>query len=166
MTASINNNTATLSCYTSPIPTPSNRSANFDVTNPNTWMISSASIVVIHLDEINLNKKIISLLEEFSNLQNNWDEDEAIAPDENTLSKAKSLVYTLEKRGQKIYHAAPGPNGEIMLDIRNPNRTKSLEIIFYINKSVVVSFPEKRTPFQNSFSVLDLPDLLNWLDQK
>ncbi|MBO9660943.1 MAG: hypothetical protein J7527_19125 [Chitinophagaceae bacterium] len=57
----------------------------------------------------------------------NWDEDGAIAPFSEVIQLAKGIVHSTNTAGQKIYSAAPGPKGEIILDLRSGN--KSLELI-------------------------------------
>ena len=106
------------------------------------------------------------LLDEYSTLKDNWDQDDAKAPTKNAIIQAKYITSLLSKHGQPIYHAAPGPNGEIMLDIRNKGNTKSIEIIFYNDKSVAVTFPENHKPSQFQFEDSALPGLLEWLNHK
>ncbi|WP_033417690.1 hypothetical protein [Cytophaga aurantiaca] len=126
----------------------------------------SSSITITLKHQIGLNNRIHKLLREFSVLEDNWDENDSIAPIESVIKQAKFITSLLEKHGQPIFHAAPGPNGEIMLDIRNKKKDRSLEIIFYPLKSVVVLFPERGTPDQQIFTINNLPYLLEWLNQK
>ena len=114
--------------------------------------------------EIRLNNRIFNLLEEFSELEDNWDEDEARAPSKIALSYAKYIVQLLSSIGQPIFSTAPGPNGEIMLDIRDGSGDKSVELIFYPSRSVAVYFPENGKPFQRDFQTENLPEILRWLD--
>lgn len=126
----------------------------------------SSSIIFSFTHQIGVNYRIIKLLEDYKLLENNWDEDDADAPSVEALNKSLFLTKTLEKRGQAIFHAAPGPNGEIMLDIRNSKNTRSLEIIFYADRAVAVMFPEEGRPTQHSFDFQQLPEFLQWLNQK
>ena len=115
---------------------------------------------------MNLNSRILKLLNEYSSLESNWDGDDGLQPDNLVVQKAKNFTRLLDIHGQSIFHAAPGPNGEIMLDIRNSNKTKSLEVLFYPTRSVVVMFPEEGVPTQQNFEQSQLPELLNWLNKK
>ena len=124
----------------------------------------SLSMNSISLYQVTLNSRILKLLEEFSLLIDNWDEDDAFAPKLEVIDNAKYLTKLLEKHGQPIYHTAPGPNGEIMLDIRNRFNKQSLEVIIYQNRTVVVIFPERGSPVQSDFDLTQLPDLLSWLN--
>lgn len=126
----------------------------------------TSSITVSFSSQIGVNNRIVKLLEEYKLLENNWDQDGAIAPIDEVLNKSLFLTKTLEKRGQSIFHAAPGPNGEIMLDIRNGKNTRSLEIIFYEDRAVAVLFPPEGSPSQRPFEFPQLPELLQWLNQK
>lgn len=127
---------------------------------------SSASIILVSPDEFDLNSKIMSLLNEYSTLPDNWDEDGAKAPDRNALKSANALTMLLSKHGQPIFHTAPGPNGEIMLDIRNKNKIRSIEIILYGERSVAVLFSEDGTASQQIFNTEYLGEMLQWLNQK
>jgi len=68
----------------------------------------------------------------------------------------------LQKYGQKIYHPAPGPNGEIMLDIRS--KSKSFEIIIYDHKTNIVFIPEDDVlPTQEEFDEKEIIRYISWL---
>ena len=127
---------------------------------------SSASLIIMYGDQYILNGKIMNLLEEFVTLGDNWDDESAKAPSIIAIEKAKAITSLLDKHGQKIFHTAPGPNGEIMIDIRSKNNAKSIEIIFYSNFSIAVKFPDQGAAEQSAFNTPDLPDLLTWLNQK
>lgn len=126
---------------------------------------SQTSTVIAWPHSYSPNLHINKLLDEFSMLQNDWDEEGALAPGIDVLEKARSLVYILKNHGLRIFHAAPGPNGEIMIDIRNQEKRKSVEIIFYYNRSVAVKFPESGYPEQQEFNYDLLPELLGWINQ-
>lgn len=112
------------------------------------------------------NHKILQLLTEFELLEENWDLEGAVKPSLKVIDNARYITQLFGKHGQQVFHAAPGPNGEIMLDIRNKSKSKSFEIIFYDDRSVAVKFPEEGHPEQICFSTETLPDLLHWLSSK
>lgn len=128
--------------------------------------ISSSTIVGKLLTQYGLNYRILSLLEEYASLEANWDDDDAFAPNQHAINNARYITSLLEKHGQPIFHAAPGPYGEIMLDIRNKKSNKSIEIIFYEDRSVIVSFAESEKPKQMEFKFEFLNDYLAWLNLK
>jgi hypothetical protein len=113
-----------------------------------------------------LNDRIFDLLEEFTFLEHNWDEEDALSPDSVAVSNATYIAQCLERGGQSIYNAAPGPNGEVMLDLRNIEGTRSVELIFYSNRSIIVYYPETDNPYQDNFSFEELPSVLEWLNRK
>ncbi len=127
-------------------------------------MILSVQNVVPTTNKSNLNGRIFRLLDEFTSLKDNWDDDDAKAPSREAIHKARFIVSVLGKHGQKVFHAAPGPNGEVMLDIRNQRTGRSVEIIFYAHKSVAVFFPKSGQPTQTSFDIADLPEVLTWVN--
>ncbi len=115
-------------------------------------------------EEVRLNTRVLGLLAEFSELDNNWDEDGALAPDPGALDRTAFIAQVLENIGQPIYNAAPGPNGEILLDLRDTASGKSVELIFFPQRTVAVFFPAKALPFQKDFrSENYLPGVLEWL---
>jgi hypothetical protein len=160
MPALIDNYTA-LECVTETHPKVVNVRYVTEIQSP-----VSCSIIFSFTHEKGINHRIVKLLEEYKLLQNDWDENRASAPSIVALNTSLFLTKTLEKRGQSIFHAAPGPNGEIMLDLRNNKNTKSLEIIFYEDRAVSVLFPEGGKPSQQAFDFQELPKLLKWLNQK
>lgn len=108
-----------------------------------------------------LNARVLRLLEEFHTLKDNWDGDDALAPDIKALRQADNLVRQLQRTGQKVYHVAPGPSGEIMLDLRE--KGKSAEILFYPNKKRYVLFPAEGDPQQGEYIQSTLKTILEWL---
>ncbi len=127
---------------------------------------SYSGIVVLISPTTYLNLRISKLLNEFALLKDNWDEGDALAPNLEALTRARYITSLLGKRGQSIFHTAPGPNGEIMLDLRNDRMTKSLEIIFYSERAVVVYFPKEGRPIQRDFNVQHLPSHIEWLNNR
>jgi hypothetical protein len=126
----------------------------------------SSSIVVSFSRAPGINQRALNLLLLYKDLKDNWDEDGGKEPGDSALKKATELTLLLEKHGQKVYHTAPGPNGEIMLDLRNNEKNKSLEIIIYANRAVSVLFPENEKPTQQTFDFDNLPELIQWLNEK
>jgi len=124
-----------------------------------------SSITIAREYSTGLNSRINKLLDEFNDLQDNWDEDDAISPSKKAINRAKYITSLLENHGQAIYHTTPGPNGEIMLDIRNNVNSKSVEIIFYHNREFALQFSPEEKPTQFDFNVNILPELLNWLNK-
>ncbi len=110
-----------------------------------------------------LNERILRLLEEFKKLNENWDRDGALAPDSMAIRSAEMLVKQLQLTGQKVFHVAPGPQGEIMIDLRKEDR--SVEILFYADKMRYVLFPKQGSAKQSEYKSDDLPKILKWLHE-
>lgn len=110
-----------------------------------------------------INERIFRLLVEFKSLKENWDEDGALAPSPSAILQAENLIRLLQRAGEKVFHAAPGPNGEIMVDLRKNG--KSVEILFYPTKARVVKFPIAGLPVQQDFHNDLLPEILKWLHE-
>lgn len=104
----------------------------------------------------------LQLLTGFSTLKENWDEAGASAPDQQAIGRARNLVQFLSRAGQPVFHIAPGPNGEVMIDIRKGHR--SLEVLFYPDKTRYVKFPETGMPEQGDFQIEELSNLLSWVN--
>jgi hypothetical protein len=112
-----------------------------------------------------INENAIKALKNISLLEDNWDEEDAIAPSKEVIQRASGLISSLSPIGQEIYNIVPGFNGEIMIDIRNQN--KSIEILFYPQKSKFVTFDRlNNTASQGVFDDKALPDLLNWVNNQ
>lgn len=111
--------------------------------------------------DINMLNRIDSIL----SLKHNWDGDDAKAPSESALDSVLDISRKLSRIGQPIYHAAPGPNGEVMIDLRNSETERSVELVFFADKAVGVFFPKEGQPFQNQFELGDLPSVLEWLNK-
>lgn len=114
-------------------------------------------------EDAKMNKREIQLLQEYKQFNSNWDFEDAIAPASEAILLAEYIMKAMEKMGQKVFHVAPGPSGEIMVDIRNGNR--SLELLFYPNtNNKYVFFPENNELEQGDFQFSLLPKLLNRLN--
>ena len=125
----------------------------------------SVTVANVETTSLNLNNRIFSLLDEFGQLQEGWDEDGAAKPDPVALHTAWYISLILERSGQKIFHVAPGAQGEIMLDLRGGNGERSIEILLYPNQRFIyVTFPLKDRPRQGQFYVNLVPTLLEWLN--
>lgn len=126
--------------YTTPPPSGISK-ATVTTTRESPWLSREyTSTVLSSTFPPGLNDRIKKLLSEYERLKDNWDGDDALAPRAEVIKKAFRLTSILEKHGQQIFHAAPGPNGEIMMDLRDKTKSSSIEIIFYQNRDVVVYF--------------------------
>lgn len=126
------------------------------------WSITYRPLIDI---TTSINARIFKIIEDIAVLNDNWDEDGAIAPDSEVIQLAKGIVHSMNAVGQEIYNAAPGPKGEIMLDLRSGN--KSLEVIIYPDKMKFVKFSPSEPPAQGTFTPgLLFTDLIAWLNEQ
>lgn len=107
----------------------------------------------------NRHQSIISAMEA---LTDNWDGEGALAPDKSSLQIAKSITHMLWRYGQPVFHIAPGPVGEIMINLRNGD--KSLELLFYPNHWKYVRFSPHEKPQQGRLEFSNFSALLSWLN--
>jgi hypothetical protein len=128
---------------------------------------SSGSILILEkeLENYNFeNSKFLDVLEEVEKLSDNWDGEAALKPSGVSIENAKVLCNVLSQFHQRIYNIAPGPNAEILVDLRNRQRSRSVEIIFYADKSVFIKFPEEGMPEQQMFQMSELANIIAWLN--
>ena len=67
-----------------------------------------------------------------------WDGEDALALPYYVLERAEEIVLILSRLGQPVWNVVPGPKGEVVVEIRNGER--SIEFIVYSQKSVYVQF--------------------------
>jgi len=126
---------------------------------------TNTSIVISNKTKTGVNGRIMSLLDSYRKLADDWDKDGALAPKDIVISNSYNIVRLLQAIGQKIYHSAPGPYGEIMLDVRDDYNKKSFEIIIYDDKANIVFIPREGIPIQEDFKNSNLKEYLNWLNR-
>ena len=129
--------------------------------------VNNASLLVSPteaFDRLTLNRRELSAIASYENLVDDWDGDDAIAPVHQTVASALSIAGLLTATGQPIYHTSPGPTGEIMINLRNGD--KSAELLVYPgsrNKFVRIGPDEK--PQQGTLTPDSLRETLQWLNR-
>ncbi|CAN5469926.1 hypothetical protein BH09BAC4_BH09BAC4_35840 [soil metagenome] len=110
------------------------------------------------------NRQHLTAIVAYQHLVNNWDEDGAIAPAHQTVLSALGISLLLTVTGQRIYHTSPGPVGEIMINLRNDN--KSAELLAYPNgRNKFVRIGPDETPQQGALTPESLRETLQWLNR-
>lgn len=117
-------------------------------------------------NDIGINSRILQLLSKFSSLEHGWDGDDGQPPSPAAILYANYLCKLLGNRGIKIYHSAPGPRGEIMLDIRAEKGSRSVEIILYSDRAFAVMIDPTMLPTQNMFQIDDLNKYIKFLNNE
>ena len=119
--------------------------------------------IVIDLFTRKMNKREIQLLQEYKLLDCDRHSEGAVAPSTEVILLAEYIVKAMEKMGQKVFQVAPGPRGEIMVDIRN-----SILVGYWAgdphSKNKYVFFSENNEAEQGAFVFSLLPKLLNRLN--
>jgi len=114
-------------------------------------------------DVITVNRQHLSAVVAYKNLVDNWDEDGAVAPTHQTVTIALDIALLLTAAGQGIYHTSPGPNGEIMINLRNGD--KSAEFLIYPgDQRKFVRIGPDETPKQGNLTPDSLRETLQWLN--
>jgi hypothetical protein len=104
-------------------------------------------------------------ISELVNLEDNWDEDGALAPTGQVISNTISILSSLSKVSQPINNISTGYLGEVAIKFKNGN--KVFEIIFYPNKSKFVTYNKDTNEAQQGiFEENTLYRLLNWLNDQ
>ncbi|WP_373513341.1 hypothetical protein [Persicitalea sp.] len=125
-------------------------------------IFANSTVVKDRVRPFSSNYSKIADIAKFRELTDDWDEEGAIAPPENTIASAEALANNLDLTGQKIYHSSPGPNGEILISLRNGQ--KSLELLVFPSKDPkIVSLSDRETPTQKVLNPENLKASLSWL---
>lgn len=99
-------------------------------------------------------------IKSYQRLENNWDSYGGIAPTKEIIEQAKDFVIKMDSYGCKIFFSAPGPNGEILVELKKDNR--SVEVVFNDNKNVEVAFFENENCIEE-INFLDENKIVAWL---
>ena len=81
-------------------------------------------------DALNIpdNAQQIRKIKSFLNLEENWDSYGAAPIVEHCVQSAIDFVKRLDDKYQEVYFVAPGPNGEVLVELKAEER--SIEVIF------------------------------------
>jgi hypothetical protein len=108
------------------------------------------------------NLKEIDKIKSFLNLEPNWDSYDAIKTDAKVIWEAVDFVKKIDKYSIDVYFSAPGPNGEISIELKN--QIKTIEFIFYPeSRWKFVSFEGDKLDKQGAFQLNNLDSLISWL---
>jgi hypothetical protein len=127
-------------------------------------MQTSRPALPVTADGPGLNHRHLPAIVGYEQLRDDWDHDGATAPSRQTVLVALDLALLLTVTGQPIYHTAPGPVGEIMLNLRNGNR--SAELLAYPNgRNKFVRLAPGEPPQQGELTPDSLRETLHWLNR-
>lgn len=102
------------------------------VTNFSVWSkvsLPASSILLRQANELTDDiREILSKIKSFSQLGENWDSYGAAPPSKIALQNAFSFVKQIARLQITVFFTAPGPNGEILVELQEGN--KSIEVTF------------------------------------
>jgi len=109
------------------------------------------------------NKQEIQKIRLFAELEENWDSYEAQRIATSVISRATRLVECIDSLDEDVYFTSPGPNGEIMVQLKKG--LKEVEIILYEESSAkYVTFQDNKFKKQGVFSLRILPEIIEWIN--
>ncbi len=104
--------------------------------------------------------RIINQLNDFALLEENWDSYGAIRISEIVIEKAISIVKNLYLNNIFVYYTAPSPSGDILLELKNKNKTLEIEIS-HEGETTYTSLQEG-DEIKTGIWIKDNEELINW----
>ena len=108
------------------------------------------------------NRLEIQKVKSFSELGKNWDSYDAEEISSEVINKAIDLIKEIDTFEEEVYFSSPGPNGEVMVQIKKEE--KEVELIVYQNKLKYVTFNKNNFEKQGEFSSKILAEIVEWLN--
>ena len=108
------------------------------------------------------NTQQIQKLKSFLNLKENWDSYSAAPAIEHCVQSAIDFIKRFDEKYQEVYFVAPGPNGEVLVELKNSER--SVEVIFDENIIEYIKY-EGNDATEDIYNGMDDIDsqLISWL---
>lgn len=144
-------------------PTPTNGLNKFWIVDNVIVVVDSQSTVFKESGILSYaNKLEIQKIGSFSDLERNWDSYNAEELNSNTISKAIDIVKEIDILDEDVYFTSPGPNGEIMIQLKK--ESKEVELIIYEDRTKYITFVNNEFVKQGSFSLNILSEIIEWLN--
>ena len=125
--------------------------------------VNSQSLLFKDYESIShANRLEIQKVKSFSALESGWDSYDSQIISDDVIAKSVDLINELDKLDEEVYFSSPGPNGEVMIQLKKEE--KEVEIIQYAHKSKYVTFDKGVFGKQGDFSVNILPELIEWIN--
>lgn len=109
------------------------------------------------------NREEIANIKSFAQLTANWDGYGAAPVSPEAIEKAITFIREINNFDIDTYLSSPGPNGEVMVQLKLNKR--EIEGVFYDDKSKYVLFKDNSFESQGTYVPEILADLVNWLTQ-
>lgn len=113
--------------------------------------------MTIYENMMGKNSIYIEQINGFKSLRDEWCHEDATAPSDDVIERSKEFASYLQSIGEGIFQVAPGPDGEIMIELRRDSKT--IEFLFYPDRTKYVDFSSHR-PSQGLLTDEKLPQLL------
>lgn len=107
------------------------------------------------------NRTEIENIKSFTLLSSDWDGYGAVPISPEAMGKAITFILDINRFDMNAYLSSPGPNGEVLVQIKLHNR--EIECIFYDDKSKYVLFKNNNFESQGTYFPNILPELISWL---
>lgn len=115
-----------------------------------------------YFDEISsINASEIAHIKSYAKLQENWDGYGSDSISGKAINKAIDFIKAIDKFDLEVYLSSPGPNGEVMVQLRNQD--KEMEVVCYDDKDKYVLFHANNFVNQGDYSPPLLQELVAWL---
>ena len=122
-----------------------------------------SSIVIVQWETLSeVARETLGKIKTFYNLRENWDSYGAEPPSKAALQNAFSFVKSVDKQRLPIFFTAPGPNGEVLVELKQGD--KSIEVTFEADgTSSYAKFEGVECVDENNLSDQNLYSLTTWL---
>lgn len=111
------------------------------------------------LSKVNLIE--IARINEFQKLPVGWDSYDAATVSPVAAEDSIAFIRQLDVFDIDVYQTSPGPNGEIMVQVKEGS--SEIEFLFYENKVKYITFCNNEFNTQGNYSKELLPELIEWL---
>ena len=132
------------------------------IAHPGPMIIDHQSILFKEKGQLSLTNKLeIQKVKSFTELEENWDSYGAQKVSEEVTENSILLIEAIDFLDEDVYFTSPGPNGEIMIQLKNED--KEVELIVYESKTKFVTFENNEFKKQGDFEANILPKIIEWL---
>lgn len=131
----------------------------------NSFFSAFANVITVKKkDELSLQNRLeIKNIKSFEELKDNWDSYNALPVSNVSIEKAIDFIVQVNNFGLDAYLTSPGPNGEVLVQLKN--NEKEIEFIFYPEQDKYVSFSNINFVEQGWFDYDKLPDIIKWIKE-
>jgi len=120
------------------------------------------AVTIRYTNELSSENRIeINHVRSFASLKENWDSYGATTIDLVVVEKAVDFIKLVDKFDVNVYLTSPGPNGEVMVQLKEGSR--ETEFIFYSDKDKYVLFDNNEFVNQGPYAHTILPEMIDWL---